>query len=144
MFWRRQRAQAVELGDQVRSPVAFWTAPRRKQDHELATYGSPRRPEDGRISWNQPASEIYNFIRAQTRPYPGAFTHLDEGRVLRIWQASIFPYPYYGVPGLVGQKHMDGFVVACGEGRITIQECQLEGGPLPVNSALKWGMRLGG
>jgi methionyl-tRNA formyltransferase len=140
----KAESAAVELVTRYAAPLLSGTAPRRKQDHELATYGSPRRPEDGRIRWNQSASEVYNFIRAQTRPYPGAFTHLDEGRVLRIWQASVFPYPYYGVPGLVGQKHMNGFVVACGEGAITVQECQLEGGSLPVDSGLKWGMRLGG
>jgi methionyl-tRNA formyltransferase len=110
----------------------------------LATYGSPRRPEDGRICWNQSASEVHNFIRAQTRPYPGAFTHLAEEKVLRIWRASPFPYPYYGVPGLVGQKHMDGFVVACGEGAVTIQEWEFDGdASMPVNLGLKWGIRLG-
>ncbi|HEY8187102.1 MAG TPA: methionyl-tRNA formyltransferase [Pyrinomonadaceae bacterium] len=135
---------AVELVTRYAEPLLSGTAPRRKQDHELASYGSPRRPEDGRISWNQPASEVYNFIRAQTRPYPGAFTNLAEGKVLRIWQASLFPYPYYGVPGLVGQKHRDGFVVACGEGAITIHEWELDGGAsMPVDSAVKWGMRLG-
>jgi methionyl-tRNA formyltransferase len=141
----KAESAAVELVTRYAGPLLSDTAPRRKQDHELATYGSPRRPEDGRISWHQSAGEVYNFIRAQTRPYPGAFTHLAEGKVLRIWQASLFPYPYYGVPGLVGQKHMDGFVVACGEGAITIQECELDGGAsMPLGSALKWGMRLGG
>src|SRR5204863_2577569 len=56
------------------------TAPRRRQDHKLASYGSPRRPEDGRICWNQSATEVHNFIRAQTRPYPCAFTHSADGR----------------------------------------------------------------
>jgi len=141
----KAESAAVELVTRYAGPLLSDTAPRRKQDHKLASYGSPRRPEDGRISWNQPASEVYNFIRAQTRPYPGAFTHLAEGRVLRIWQASLFPYPYYGVPGLVGQKHMDGIVVACGEGAVTIHEWELDGrASMPVDSALKWGMRLGG
>lgn len=136
---------AVELVTRYAAPLLSGTAPRRQQDHKLASYGSPRRPEDGRISWHQPASEVYNFIRAQTRPYPGAFTYLNEGKVLRIWQASVFPYPYYGVPGLVGQKHSDGFVVACGEGAITIHEWELDrGASTTVDSTLKWGMRLGG
>ncbi len=36
-----------------------------------------RRPSDGLLNWNQPANEIYNFVRALTRPYPGAFSFLD-------------------------------------------------------------------
>src|SRR2546426_8482331 len=31
-----------------------------------------RRPADGRIDWRQPSRAIYDFIRALTRPYPGA------------------------------------------------------------------------
>ena len=33
-----------------------------------------RKPEDGKISWNKMTNiEVYNFIRALTKPYPGAF-----------------------------------------------------------------------
>ena len=33
-----------------------------------------RIPEDGGIDWNRKSFEIYNFIRGQTHPYPGAFS----------------------------------------------------------------------
>src|SRR5438093_436529 len=39
-----------------------------------------RRPADGRIDWGQPARAIYDFIRALTRPYPGAFSWLAGRR----------------------------------------------------------------
>ena len=133
----------VELITNYARDLLSGTAPRRKQNHALATYGSLRRPEDGRINWNQSAKDLYNFVRAQTRPYPGAFTHLPDGKRVQIWRASLFPYPYYGIPGLVGQKHGDGVVVACGEGALVIQECEVEGNTLDLHSALKWGARLG-
>jgi methionyl-tRNA formyltransferase len=49
-----------------------------------------RRPADGRIGWEQPAKALYDFVRALTRPYPGAFSWMD-GRRWRIWQAALPP-----------------------------------------------------
>jgi len=115
----------------------------RKQDHTFASYCGLRRPEDGQIDWNQPAQSVYNFIRAQTRPYPGAFTITPDGQIVRIWRASIFPYPYYGVPGRVGEKYAKGVVVACGEGALVVEECEVDGQPImPVHSVLRWGRKI--
>jgi methionyl-tRNA formyltransferase len=47
-----------------------------------------RRPADGRINWQPPAKAVYDFIRALTRPYPGAFSRL-EGKRWRIWSAAL-------------------------------------------------------
>jgi methionyl-tRNA formyltransferase len=49
-----------------------------------------RSPEDGLIDWNQPAKRIYDFVRAQTHPYPGAFTiDSNTGRKLTIWKSEV-------------------------------------------------------
>lgn len=56
------------------------------QDERMRRVFPQRGPEDGRINWSQSASQIYNFIRAQTRPYPGAFTTW-KGEKLSIWRA---------------------------------------------------------
>ena len=49
----------------------------RAQETELdlsaGSYFGGRRPEDGRIDWQQTAGEIHNLIRAVAPPYPGAF-----------------------------------------------------------------------
>ena len=119
------------------------TAPRKKQLQNNATYVSLRRPEDGRIDWKLPAKNIYDFIRAQTRPYPGAYTILPDGKILRIWQSSLFPYPFHGIAGLVGQKFDDGVVVSCGKDALIIRECTLDAQPNEsMNKILKWGLRL--
>lgn len=52
------------------------TAPRYPQNHNDATYCSRRKPEDGLINWHATNVEIYNAIRAQTHPYPGAFCYV--------------------------------------------------------------------
>jgi len=63
-------------------------APRIKQDESKATYFPQRKPEDGLINWGQSALKIYNFIRAQTYPYPGAYTFYKKNKII-IWEAKI-------------------------------------------------------
>jgi methionyl-tRNA formyltransferase len=47
---------------------------------------SPRAP----IAWeNMDVWEIHNFVRAQTRPYPGAFASID-GVTYKIWRDQVF------------------------------------------------------
>ena len=44
----------------------------------------PRRvPDDGEINWSRSNTslKLYNFIRAQSHPYPGAFTHLNNKKL---------------------------------------------------------------
>jgi methionyl-tRNA formyltransferase len=49
-----------------------------------------RRPQDGVIHWNSSSEEIYNLVRALTRPYPGAFAFLNN-QPYRIWSAARTP-----------------------------------------------------
>ena len=37
------------------------------------SYFGGRKPEDGRVDWNQSANQVYNLHRAVAPPYPGAF-----------------------------------------------------------------------
>ncbi len=46
-----------------------------------------RTPEDGRLDCRRPAHELFNLIRAVTRPYPGAFVEWRQQR-LTIWWAE--------------------------------------------------------
>jgi methionyl-tRNA formyltransferase len=48
-----------------------------------------RSPDDGEIDFNQSAENLYNFIRAQSSPYPGAFIRTVDGRKLIIESARI-------------------------------------------------------
>jgi methionyl-tRNA formyltransferase len=52
-----------------------------KQDHEKATFFGKRTPEDGRIDWNWQKERIYNWVRAQAYPYPGAFSYINNQKI---------------------------------------------------------------
>lgn len=62
------------------------------QDKSKIEVYPQRSPADGEIDWNWPAARIQNFIRAQTRPYPGAWTIINDKKVT-IWDASIEDRP---------------------------------------------------
>jgi methionyl-tRNA formyltransferase len=66
------------------------TAVLRPQDLARGSYFGGRKPEDGRIDWNQPAAAIHNLVRAVAPPYPGAFSEL-RGRPWRILRTRIAP-----------------------------------------------------
>jgi methionyl-tRNA formyltransferase len=118
-------------------------APRLPQDHSQATYVALRHPSDGRIDWSQPAPVLYNFIRAQTHPYPGAFCFLNE-KTIRIWSAKPFAYPYYGSPGQVVLIEKDHVVVTCGAGTgLCLYQVNVEGSEEQnASQILKFGQHL--
>lgn len=93
---------------------------------ELApSYCGLRIPEDGRINWNHSARVVHNFIRAQAHPYPGAYTLLANGGVLRIWRAALESREFLGVPGSVVEVVPNAVVVACGTGAIRIPMAEM-------------------
>ncbi len=47
-----------------------------------------RTPADGLIDFNRPVVEVYNWIRALTRPYPGAY-YFEEQKKIIAWKAMI-------------------------------------------------------
>jgi len=53
------------------------------------TYYPTRKPDDGAIDWNRSTKDLYDFIRAQTHPFPGAFTYIENKKVY-IWKAQPF------------------------------------------------------
>ena len=48
-----------------------------------------RKPSDGELDLTKPAKDLYNFIRAQSSPYPGAFIKTSDGKKLIIEKARI-------------------------------------------------------
>lgn len=96
------------------------------QNHHDATYCAQRIPEDGLIDWSKPSHEIFNFIRAQSYPYPGAFTLLN-GKKLIIWRANIVDMTYYGTAGQVALIGNGSVYVICGDQKpIALESVQLE------------------
>ena len=93
---------AVKVLARNHESIVAGTAPRRVQDEASATTFGARRPEDGRIDWNRPASEVYNLVRALTHPYPGAFSEI-RGRKFYVWWGKPIGAPVLGTPLPPGQ-----------------------------------------
>ncbi len=97
--------------------IASGRLPRTPQEHAQATVMPGRKPEDGLIDWQRSSLELYNWVRALTHPYPGAFT-FHNGRQLLIWQAHPSPFPEAGGSPAF-QRYKAGEVVSVSDG-ITI------------------------
>jgi methionyl-tRNA formyltransferase len=110
--------------------------PGRPQRHSTEPVLPRRRPADGDIDWDAPAKTVYDFIRALTRPYPGAFSVLD-GKQWCVWDAALLPDhgPINGahpgdVLGAVVSPRASGCgqLVACGSGAVVVLELEDEAG----------------
>lgn len=113
------------------------------QNHLNASYCAKRCEFDGKINWNLENRRIYNFIRAQTKPYPGAYTYFNDNKKMYILEAEVFPYEYYGTAGLVAQVTNNKVVVTCGKGALILKKVQIDGEIIEdVKKVLKFGDRL--
>ena len=115
-----------EMLDEVLPMIRDGRVVRRKQDPADATIMPRRRPEDGQIDWGQSAVDIYNWVRALTHPYPGAFTYLGSAKVF-VWKASLAS----SSPGLLspGQTRAveAGLFVGTGSGSLLLDRVQEDG-----------------
>jgi methionyl-tRNA formyltransferase len=99
------------------------------QSEEEATYRPRRQPQDGIINWNSTVSEVQNWIRAQTDPYPGAYTFFED-RKLTIWSANGSNVKSSNrLPGTVTDTTERGINVAVSDGIITLKRVQPEKSP---------------
>jgi methionyl-tRNA formyltransferase len=151
LFWLNENVDAGAIIDQVSIPISAYDTcdtlyrrvaaanrdmilrvlpqlmagehPGRAQDLPPTPPLPGRRPEDGLVDWNRPSIDVYNFVRALTRPYPGAFSYHGSER-FTIWQCGLFPAAtlVQALPGevmgpvLSPNRRACGQVVACGDG----------------------------
>ena len=59
------------------------------QDKSKLKYYPQRCPSDGKIDLSWPGKRIYDFIRAQSTPYPGAYIETVDGKKIIIESARI-------------------------------------------------------
>jgi len=86
---RKTNEATLEAVEKYIPLISESTAPRVKQDHTKATYVPQRKPDDGEIDLTKTAGELYNFIRAQSSPYPGAFIKTVDGKKLIIEKVRV-------------------------------------------------------
>jgi UDP-4-amino-4-deoxy-L-arabinose formyltransferase/UDP-glucuronic acid dehydrogenase (UDP-4-keto-hexauronic acid decarboxylating) len=98
----------------------------------------PRKPEDGRIDWSQPAIDVIRLINASNKPYAGAFCEF-EGEKLIIWDAELLDdgEVFCAVPGQV-TRIGDGFIeVACKDAKIVISTCEKNGAVCNISTFIR-------
>ena len=93
----------------------------RQQDESNCRIMRQRVPQDGLIDWQQDAKTIDRFIRAQTRPYPGAFSTLN-GNPITIWRAQPDSQCRSLKPGDVYQIASNSYAVVCAVGSLVLNE----------------------
>lgn len=97
------------------------------QRHLVGSYFPARKPGDEWIDWQGNSRNIYNKIRAITRPGPGARTVIGENEVV-LWKAHYEPdWPrYIANPGqVVGKGPRQGALVKTSDSFVEVMEIQL-------------------
>ena len=116
----------VELTRELLPQLLAGTAPRIPQDPTRASSWPRRTPADGIIDWDTRAPYLDAWVRAQTRPYPGAFTYLGEEKVI-VWGARSVELTETAPAGTILEVGPEGPIVACGEGGLVLEEVQMNG-----------------
>jgi methionyl-tRNA formyltransferase len=111
------------------------TAPRRPQDPSRASSWPKRSPTDGIIDWETRAFYLYDWVRAQTRPYPGAFTYLGDEKVV-VWSARPVELAETAPAGTIVAIRPEGPLVACGDGGLLLEEVETYASELAVGARL--------
>lgn len=111
-------------------------------EHPLTPVLPRRRPQDGLVNWTCGSRNVYDFIRAITRPYPGAFSFL-EGKRWLIWKCALVEglsnnYPPGTIVGPVisPDPRACGQAVACSEGIVILLEIEDSDGNVMTGYAL--------
>jgi methionyl-tRNA formyltransferase len=94
---------------QIESGRTDWA----KQDMSRASFFHKRSVEDSRMDWSWSAQELERLVRAQSDPYPNAFT-FHNGQRLRVVGARVSQRRYGGTPGRIFIREGDAVVIVSG------------------------------
>ena len=134
-LFERITAAHVDLIREYVPQLLARTAPRLEQSPLRASTWPKRTPLDGIIDWETRAPYLHDWVRAQTRPYPGAFTFLGDEKIV-VWRARPVELAQSAPAGTVVAERPDGPVVACGEGALVLEEIETGAGSLAVGARL--------
>lgn len=84
-----------------------------KQDRSRASFFHKRADEDSRIDWSWPAEDLERLVRAQSEPYPSAYT-FHWGRRLEVLASFVSEGRYGGTPGRIFYREGEGVVIVAG------------------------------
>ncbi len=134
LFERLAEAHVAVVREYLPQLIAR-TAPRIPQDPARTSVWPKRAPADGIIDWETRAPYLSDWVRAQTRPYPGAFTYAGEEKVV-VWSARPVELAESAPSGTIVAIRSDGPVVACGEGGLLLEDVETRAPELEVGARL--------
>lgn len=99
-----------------------------REIHPIGFYCSQRKPGDEILNWNQTSREIFNFVRAMTKPGPMALAYINgkECFVNKVDYIKDAPI-YKGIVGAILYKDLSGIYVKTMDSFIKIIDCEFEG-----------------
>jgi len=120
---------ACDILSTIREDFICETIKTTPQSVAEATYRPRRQPQDGIINWELTTTELIDWIRAQTDPYPGAYTFLHGDRVIT-WSAEPLDDNNNLDPGTIAYiSEGEGITVTTGDGAIRLKRIQKKGHP---------------
>lgn len=96
--------------------------------HPVGFYCGMRQVGDEKLNWNQTSRDIFNFVRAISKPGPMARTKILETE-LKINKVKLIDNSpiYKGIPGQVIGINEDGFIVKTLDSMILVNEYEYDG-----------------
>ena len=110
---------AVEVIHQALPELKQGRAPKKPNELSKGSYFGGRKPEDGRIHWEQTAKQVHDLVRAVAPPYPGAFTE-DRGQKMIVARTTLKgPFPDNLELDSLGIQVVDNRVIGiCGDRQV--------------------------
>ncbi len=95
-----------------------------KQDHKQANSWRKRTNSDGLIDWRISAVNIYNLVRALSKPYIGAHFMYDN-KIINVWDCEIIEHNSFNIePGKVLSLDNEGILVKAGKDAIILKDIE--------------------
>lgn len=120
--------------------------PRLQQDLTKRRYFGRQVPEEGRLSWNRPARDVVNFVRAcDYWPYRSPWGHPKvsfEGREIAIAKATRTCRQSDSAPGTIGPSDESGVLVAAADEWVSVRRVIIDGRLLNPQAVLRPGTML--
>ena len=85
------------------------------------TYSCLRLPVDGLINWNLNNTQIHNFIRSQSYPYPGAYSFLDGNKII-FQKSRVLDEICHGSSGQIFKITNEGLFIVCSNNSLLLIE----------------------
>jgi len=98
-----------------------------KSIHPVGTYFGPRGIGDELIDWNTTSRELFNFVRAISKPGPMAHTTV-EGQLVKINKVALIPnaFPYKAIVGQIVGIKGESLIVKTADTILSVEEFETD------------------